>query len=61
MGMMSSKIDDNSFYNWNKVLIGYCDGSFHQGYNKDAKYLYEPLYFRGDINSKSILNDVLEN
>ena len=35
------------FYNWNKVFITYCDGTYHVGYNAEP-YIYndKELYFR---------------
>ena len=39
----------------------YCDGSFHQGENNDAQYLTHKLHFKGDVNTKLMLNHLLEN
>lgn len=34
VGILDSNPKNNDFYNWNHVIIMYCDGAFHQGYRK---------------------------
>ncbi len=49
-----------SFYNWNRILINYCDGAIHQGFRKDPiKYLGKDIYFRGENNTKSMIQNIL--
>ena len=47
-GILSSDDDNNSFKNWTKVFLKYCDGSGHQGSrNEPISYKGKKLYFRG--------------
>ena len=40
--------------NWTKFILGYCDGSLHQGFSKDPiKYKEAQLYFRGSAITRS--------
>lgn len=55
LGYFSSNKETNpSFWDWNKVMIKYCDGSNHQGYTKDG-YLFNntKIWFRGFNNTFS--------
>jgi hypothetical protein len=51
--MFSSNSEYNpDFFNWNKVLLKYCDGSGHQGYLNDPLKIEDNiLYFRGFNNT----------
>jgi hypothetical protein len=41
-------------------LINYCDGAIHQGFRKDPiKYLGKDIYFRGENNTKSMIQNIL--
>ncbi len=51
---LGAKIDDETFYNWNRFYFIYCDGSGAQGYREEPitvvlpYYPYEKkVYFRG--------------
>jgi hypothetical protein len=45
------------FYNWNKILVRYCDGFGHQGYlEKPINYNGVDLYVRGYNNTMGIVN-----
>lgn len=33
-GILSADPQESAFANWTKVIIMYCDGAFHQGYNR---------------------------
>lgn len=51
---MSTDPNLSNFAKWTKVLINYCDGSLHQGFNKAViKYKDAELYFRGAVNTRS--------
>lgn len=53
-GVLSTDPSKNAFANWTKIVMIYCDGSFHQGNNKNAvKYKDANLYFRGAVNTRS--------
>jgi O-palmitoleoyl-L-serine hydrolase len=53
-GYLSTDATESRFATWTKVVIFYCDGAHHQGYNKDAiSYKDATLYFRGEANTKS--------
>jgi hypothetical protein len=53
-GYLSTDVDQNRFATWTKIIIFYCDGAHHQGYNKEAiSYKDTNLYFRGEANTKS--------
>ncbi len=42
------------FASWTKIIIIYCDGSFHQGNNKSPiQYKDTTLFFRGALNTRS--------
>ena len=46
----SSKYYNPIFYNWNKVFIKYCDGTFHIGNIKEPiQFNNTQLFIRGDI------------
>lgn len=50
------------FWNWNKILIKYCDGSNHQGYVKDPIVVNETnIWFRGYNNTKAALEFAREH
>lgn len=55
-GYFSSNRNHNpKFWNWNKVLIKYCDGSNNQGYLEDPiNYNGTDLWFRGYNNTFSV-------
>eukprot|EP00825_Cyclidium_porcatum_P016600 TRINITY_DN1955_c0_g5_i1.p1 TRINITY_DN1955_c0_g5~~TRINITY_DN1955_c0_g5_i1.p1 ORF type:complete len:406 (-),score=51.24 TRINITY_DN1955_c0_g5_i1:220-1437(-) len=59
-GILSNSQSSNpDFYNWNQVVINYCDGSLHQGYIKDPIiYQSKQIYFRGQINTVEILDEL---
>lgn len=47
-GLLSTDVSRNTFANWTKVIMVYCDGAFHQGLTKaPLKYKDTQLYFRG--------------
>lgn len=53
-GYLSTNPAESDFANWTKIVLGYCDGSFHQGYRKDPiSYRGDKLYFRGSLITKS--------
>ena len=58
MGFFSSvKKDNPEFWNWNKILINYCDGSNHQGYSeKPINFNGKDLWFRGYNNTMGVFN-----
>jgi hypothetical protein len=40
------------YYNWNKIFIPYCDGTFHQGSARNPiQYKGVNLFFRGSNNT----------
>lgn len=44
------------------MIILYCDGSFHQGWNRGPiQYKDSLLYFRGSLNTKSHLKYLVDN
>jgi hypothetical protein len=50
------------FYNWNKIIIKYCDGRGFVGYNKEPVYYKnKTLFFRGYNNTMSVLNFIKTN
>ena len=52
-GIVSTDPTKNKFANWTKIIFGYCDGSLHQGYNKNPiSYQDSKLYFRGTRNTE---------
>jgi hypothetical protein len=53
-GILSNDPTKNIFADWTKIIILYCDGSFHQGMTKDPySYKDTKLYFRGAVNTRS--------
>ena len=39
---------NSQFYNWNKILLPYCDGACHQGFVAEPFNVFgQKLYFRG--------------
>lgn len=53
-GILETDPAHSRFANWTKIVIMYCDGSFHQGNNKNSiKYKDTELYFRGAVNTRS--------
>jgi hypothetical protein len=53
-GYLSTNPATSDFANWTKIIIGYCDGSLHQGYRKEPiSYKGEKLYFRGSLITRS--------
>lgn len=58
MGYFSSSEEYNQlFYNYNKILLLYCDGSVHQGYLEEPILVNDvELYFRGFQNTNETLN-----
>ncbi|CAH9100663.1 unnamed protein product [Cuscuta europaea] len=59
--ILSNKKKDNpDFFNWNRVVIRYCDGS---SFTSDSEKIYEykgtPLYFRGARIYKAVMQEVL--
>lgn len=53
-GILSTDPTKNSFANWTKIIIVYCDGAFHQGNNQNpVQYKGASLYFRGALNTRS--------
>ena len=57
MGYFSSLEEYNAdFWNWNKVLIHYCDGSNHQGHlDNPIDFNGQQLWFRGYDNTNAVL------
>jgi hypothetical protein len=52
----------NRFARWTKIIIFYCDGAHHQGYNKNPiTYKDTSLYFRGEANTKSHFKWIASN
>ena len=55
-GILSNDPTKNIFHDWTKAVFLYCDGAFHQGYNKNAiKWKDRQLFFRGALNTRSHL------
>ena len=53
-GFLSANDPTNKFANWTKIIIGYCDGSLHQGNRKNPiSYKGTNLYFRGAVNTRA--------
>lgn len=53
-GLLAVDSNKSRFANWTKIVIMYCDGSFHQGNNKSPiQYKDRQLYFRGAVNTRS--------
>lgn len=53
-GFLETNPAKSKFANWTKIVIMYCDGSFHQGNNKSPiQYKDTQLYFRGAVNTRS--------
>lgn len=53
-GLLAVDAAKSRFANWTKIVIMYCDGSFHQGNNKSPiQYKDSQLYFRGAVNTRS--------
>ena len=52
-GILSmSNTTNPHFWNWTKVFVPYCDGSFHQGSRREGvNYKNTTLYFRGSNNT----------
>jgi hypothetical protein len=51
------------FYNWNKIMVRYCDGFGHQGYARDP-IVYngtQEMYLRGYNNTMGIVNYLKTN
>ena len=47
-GYLSTDTNRSQFATWTKIIIFYCDGAHHQGFNKDPiSYKDTTLYFRG--------------
>ena len=58
----SSKYYNPIFYNWNKVFIKYCDGTFHIGNIKEPiQFNNTQLFIRGEENVKSVFNYLIKN
>jgi hypothetical protein len=53
-GILSTDSSKSKFANWTKIVMMYCDGSFHQGNNKSPiQYKDTQLFFRGALNTRS--------
>lgn len=53
-GYLSTDPAKSKFAGWTKVIIEYCDGSIHQGYNANGvRYKDAELFFRGAMNTRS--------
>ena len=54
-GILEANPAKSKFAEWTKLLVGYCDGSLHQGY-REAPIIYKntSLYFRGAANSRAL-------
>lgn len=51
---------DINFYNWNRFLFIYCDGTGHQGYIEKPMMIHDTnVYFRGENNTRAHLDFVL--
>ncbi|KAL4467888.1 hypothetical protein ABPG74_013223 [Tetrahymena malaccensis] len=46
------------FYNWNRVFIRYCDGTYYQSSRDPVVYKNQTLHFRGSDNFKEIIEDI---
>ena len=54
LGFLSLNATKNKFATWTKVMVGYCDGSLHQGFRKNPiSYKGVDLYFRGAALTRS--------
>lgn len=63
LGYFSSNQNENPlFWNWNRIMINYCDGSNHQGYVEEP-YIFNgvQLWFRGYNNTMSTLEYMRDN
>lgn len=55
-GILEADPAHSRFANWTKIILMYCDGTFHQGNNKSPiQYKDAQLYFRGAVNTRSHL------
>lgn len=58
----SNKTHNPKFWNWNKIIAKYCDGSLMQGHLDDPiEYNGSLLWFRGYDNFKGLINNAKEN
>ena len=63
---LGEKVQDETFYNWNRFYFIYCDGSGAQGYREEPitvalpYYPYEKkVYFRGYNNTIANMDQVM--
>ena len=58
--LSSSKAVNPEYYDWNKVFLLYCDGTYNQGYKSKPVKVDDKneIYFRGEKNFKGVLNDL---
>jgi hypothetical protein len=60
--LSSNKKFNPVFYNWNKILVRYCDGFGHQGYSKKPiVYKDKELFIRGHNNTMGIIDYLKTN
>ncbi|KAM7510682.1 hypothetical protein LguiB_009557 [Lonicera macranthoides] len=57
--LSNSKKDNPNFYNWNRVMVRYCDGSSFTG-DADKVHQGSEIYFRGARVFDAIMEDLLE-
>lgn len=57
---VDSEEDNPMLYNWNKVLLRYCDGGSFSG-NSEVKFNNITLHFKGKNIMNAIFDDLIEN
>ena len=61
-GLLETNPEKSKFAEWTKVVVGYCDGSLHQGYREaPIQYKRTSLYFRGAANTRALFTWLEKN
>ncbi|KAM7510679.1 hypothetical protein LguiB_009554 [Lonicera macranthoides] len=58
--LSNSKNDNPNFYNWNRILVRYCDGSSFTGDVDEKVYKGTKVYMRGARVFDAVMGDLLE-
>ncbi|KAM7507365.1 hypothetical protein LguiA_017818 [Lonicera macranthoides] len=58
--LSNSKNDNPNFYNWNRILVRYCDGSSFTGDVDEKVYKGKKVYMRGARVFDAVMGDLLE-
>ena len=60
--MLTTDPEVSAFAEWTKIVVGYCDGSLHQGYRiNPISYKNTSLYFRGASNTRAVFSWLIKN